>query len=186
MLASLAAPAPALQFSESHKFIESVKKRKGGDVEAMLAAPGSGVIHARDGNGNGVLHILARDRDYTWTSFMLGKGARPDTPDANGNTPLAIASQLGWLEGAQLLVSQGASVNAANKRGETPLILAVHGRHLTLVRLLLAAGANPRHTDSAAGYSAIDYARRDPRAAVILRLLEAPAAKTPEKIGPVL
>jgi hypothetical protein len=38
--------------------------------------------------------------------------------------------------------------------------------------MLLEAGANPDKTDHAAGYSARDYAQRDPRARDILKLIE--------------
>ena len=48
--------------------------------------------------------------------------------------------------------------------GETPLIVAVQQRQPPIVKLLLAAGADPDKTDSAAGYSARDYAKRDSRA----------------------
>src|SRR3712207_8202093 len=50
-----------------------------------------------------------------------------------------------------------------SNRGETQLILAVQKRDLSMVRLLLSRGANPRHTDSVAGLSAIDYAKREDR-----------------------
>ena len=56
--------------------------------------------------------------------------------------------------------------------GETPLIIAVQQREVPIVRQLLDAGANPDRTDTAAGYSARDYATRDPRAHDILQLIE--------------
>jgi ankyrin repeat protein len=71
-----------------------------------------------------------------------------------------------------MLLKRRAQVDATNGQGETALILAVQQRDLAMVRLLLAAGANPARTDRAAGMSALDYARRDTRAAVILKLLE--------------
>jgi ankyrin repeat protein len=55
--------------------------------------------------------------------------------------------------------------------GETALIIAVQQRDLPGVRLLLKHGANPDKTDAAAGYSARDYAQRDPRAREILSLI---------------
>ena len=66
----------------------------------------------------------------------------------------------------------GAKIDQANKMGETPLIVAVQQRQTPVVRLLLAAGANPDKTDSAAGYSARDYAQRDSRARDILKLIQ--------------
>ena len=41
-----------------------------------------------------------------------------------------------------------------------------------LLGALLDAGANPDRSDAAAGYSARDYATRDPRAREILKLIE--------------
>jgi ankyrin repeat protein len=65
----------------------------------------------------------------------------------------------------------GAKVDGANRMGETPLIVAVQQRQTPIVRQLLAAGADPDRTDTAAGYSARDYAQRDPRARDILKLI---------------
>ncbi len=86
-----------------------------------------------------------------------------------------------------MLLRRGASVDLANSRGETPLMLAVQKRDIALVRLLLAKGADPKRTDSVSGYSALDYAKRDGRAAAIVKLLEAPAAKPARPVaGPKL
>jgi ankyrin repeat protein len=57
--------------------------------------------------------------------------------------------------------------------GETPLIVAVQRRNLPLVKLLLQHGANPDKSDSAQGYSARDYAKRDNRSPELLRAIEA-------------
>jgi hypothetical protein len=51
----------------------------------------------------------------------------------------------------------------------------------------MGSGANPKKTDNSAGYSALDYARRDPRAVSLLKLLEAqPAKPAKEAAGPKL
>jgi hypothetical protein len=42
-----------------------------------------------------------------------------------------------------------------------------------IVRSLLNAGADPDKTDSVAGYSARDYAKRDSRTPQLLKLIEA-------------
>jgi hypothetical protein len=55
---------------------------------------------------------------------------------------------------------------------------------MSMVRALLDKGANPKRTDSVAGYSAIDYARRDSRSAAILKLLETPRGPAKPVYGP--
>jgi uncharacterized protein len=186
LLVAAMVPAGAQDFSNAYNFMKAVKERDPTTVNRLVATPGSVVINSKEQpSGNGALHLVVRDRDLNWLSFLLGKGAKADLQNAEGNTPLALAAQLGWLEGAEILVRRS-PVDLANRRGETPLILAVQQRNLPMVRLLLARGADPKRTDSIAGLSAIDYARRDGRAAPILKLLEAP--RTPAKAvqGPKL
>lgn len=183
----LAAPPLAAQgFSDGYNFLKAVKERDGDKVTDLIASDPT-VINRRDaGSGEGALHIVTRNRDLTWLSFLLGKGARPDIQSKEGMTALAIAAQIGWAEGAQLLLARRASVDLPNRSGETPLILAVQRRDVVLTRMLLAKGANPKKSDSAAGLSAIDYAKRDSRAAAILKLLEENSAPKREVSGPGL
>lgn len=182
-----AAPAAAQQ-SEAYRFIKAIKEGDAVTVQSIASAPtGSITINAKDGDsGDGALHLLVRERNRTWIAFLLGKGARPDLQNEEGFSPLALAAQLGWYEGADLLLSRRAEVDLANDRGETPLILAVQRRDVPLVRLLLSKGADPKKTDRVAGYSAIDYARRDARSAAILKALETPPAPKKEAFGPKL
>lgn len=181
------APAAAQQYSDGYTFLKAVKERDGEKVTQLVSEPGSTVVNVSERTtGDRAVHIVARERDHTWLSFLIGKGARVDAQNNQGETPLTIAAQLGWTEGAQLLLSQGAGVDLTNSRGETPLILAVQRRDVPMVRLLLARGADPGRADNVAGLSALDYAKRDPRAATVLRLLEAPPAKPRAIAGPKL
>lgn len=185
LLAVAAVPAFA-QFSDSYNFLKAVRDRDGAKVASIVASPSSVAINARDGrSGEGALHILVRGRDGSWLRYLLSHGARADLQDNQGNTALVVAAQIGWTEGAEALLARGAGVDLANGRGETPLIVAVQRRDLAMVRLLLGRGADPQHTDSVAGYSALDYARRDNRSAAILRLLEAPRNQPIRNYGPV-
>jgi ankyrin repeat protein len=186
MVLMLAAPAPAQQpFSDSFTFLKAVRERDGAKVSDLVAEPGSVVINTRDrGSGEGALHIVVRGRDLNWLAFLLGKGARPDLQTNRGDTPLTLAAQIGWVEGAEQLLARRASVNLANGRGETPLILATQRRDLAMVRLLLSRGADPKRTDNVAGMSALDYAKQDPRAGMVLKLLEAKVAAAKPAAGP--
>ena len=173
ILALLATPLIAQNFSEGFTFLKAVRDRDGTVAERILSNPSSTAVNARDAaTGEGALHILVRGRDLTWLSFMLAHGARPDMQSSDGSTPLIIAAQLGWVDGGQELLSRGANPNLGNRSGETPLIFAVHRRDIQMVRLLLGAHANPALTDNLSGNSAIDYARQDPRAVQILREIE--------------
>ena len=180
-------PAAAQQ-STGSKFLEAVRNRNGGTATDLLAAPGSTVMSAREAKtGDTALHIVTRARDVNWLRFLLSKGARTDVQNEAGDTPLGLAAQVGWVEGAEILLDRRASVDLANAGGETPLIHAVHRRDLGMVRTLLAAGANPKKSDSKAGYSALDYAKQDRRAAAVLKLLEAgPTGQRAEVAGPKL
>lgn len=173
-LAIAAAPVAAQSFSEGYTFLKGVRERDAATVQGMVTnRPNPAVINARDAsNGEGALHILVRGRDLTWLSFLLARGARADLQSNDGTTPLVLAAQIGWVEGAEQLLARGADPNLANSRGETPLIFAVQRRDLPMVRLLVSQRADPDQTDNVAGYSALDYARQDNRAAPILRELE--------------
>lgn len=186
MVLALAVPASGQQtFSDGFTFLKAVKERDGAKVTDLVSEPGSVVINTRErSNGEGALHIVVRGRDLNWLAFLLGKGARPDLQTHRGDTPLTLAAQIGWLEGVEQLLAKRASIDLPNGRGETALILAAQRRDLPLVRLLLARRADPKRTDNVAGMSALDYAKQDPRASAVLKLLEARAAPAKPVAGP--
>lgn len=185
LAAAIAVPVAAQQsFSEGFTFLKAVRERKADVVERILANPSSTAINVRDpGNGETALHILVRGRDSSWLGYMLGHGARPDTGDREGNTPLILAAQLGWLDGAETLLARRANPNLGNSRGETPLAFAVQRRDMPMVRVLLQYRADPNQTDNVSGNSPIDYARQDPRATAILRVLEGTRQTTAPNIS---
>lgn len=177
-LAALAVPAGAQSYSEGYLFLKAVKEKDADKVNALVASSANVVLNLRDqADGEGALHYVTRARELDWLSFLIGKGAKVDIQNYKGETPLSIATQLGWSEGVQLLLQRGASVDLGNQRGETPLMLAVQHRDLPMVQLLLAHGANPNKTDRVSGYSALEYAKRDPRATAMVRALS-------DKAGP--
>jgi ankyrin repeat protein len=154
----------------SDQFVDAVAKRDG-DKATELIADHPTVINARDAKGNTALIIAISRSDSEWTAFLLNKGADPNAPGAGGDTPLIAAARVGFDDAARWLIGLGAKVDGDNKMQETPLIVAVQQRDLPLVKLLLQGGADPDKTDAAAGYSARDYATRDPRAREILKII---------------
>jgi ankyrin repeat protein len=184
IVAALATPLAAQNFSESYTFLKAVRDGDGAKVQQIVNNPSSNAINAREeSSGEGALHILVRQRNAGWIAFLLARGARADLQTNDGTTPLGLAAQLGWTEGATQLLARGARVDLANQRGETPLILAVQASHipvperLAMIELLLSQGADPARQDSFAGYSALDYARQDRRSPAVLRALEARRAR---------
>ncbi|WP_419827006.1 ankyrin repeat domain-containing protein [Sphingomonas sp.] len=187
MMAAIVASAPAVaqQFmSDSYGFLKAVRDRDGAKVQEALDKPGSTILTSRESaTGETALHIVTKRRDGTYAQVFLSRGADIDARDRQGLTPLADAAQLGWVEGVQLFLGRGARVDLADDRGETPLILATQARSLPVAKVLLDAGADPRATDSVAGMSAIDYARRDGRSEALLRMLETTPPKPKRSIA---
>jgi ankyrin repeat protein len=168
----IAAPAAAQMGTPGNDFVEAVKKSDGDKAIGILDAHPSGIVDTKDGEGNTGLIIAINRGDETWTGYLLNKGADPNLAGKGGDTPLIAAARIGFTQAVQWLIAIGAKVDAANRMGETPLIIAVQQREAPIVRQLLDAGANPDRTDAAAGYSARDYATRDPRARDILKMIE--------------
>jgi ankyrin repeat protein len=174
VLASLGASVPAsgqALTSAGYDFVDAVKKSDGGKATTLLDTHPNGLVNARDGEGNTALIIAINRSDESWTGFLINKGADPNLAGKGGDTPLIAASRVGFEPAIEWLISVGAKVDGTNKMGETPLMIAVQQHQVPIVRVLLNQGADPDRTDHAAGYSARDYATRDPRAREILKMI---------------
>lgn len=180
MLAALTAPAIAQLANAGLDFVEAVKNSDGDKVTKLLQDHPDGLFDAKDADGNTGLIIALARRDEEWTGFLINKGASVNLAGQGGNTPLITASRVGFEDAIGWLLAAGAKVDATNRMGETALIAAVQAHQPHVVRILLQAGADPDRTDSAQGYSARDYATRDPRARDILTMIQ---AKKPKPAG---
>jgi ankyrin repeat protein len=163
--------------SPSYEFVKAVRDRNGGKAQELLAGNPAGIVNGRDSDGNTALIIAVTREDQNWTAFLLRRGADVNLAGKGGDTPVIAAARVGFDEAVDWLLGDGAKVDAANKMGETALIVAVQQRNARLVKMLLDAGADPDKTDSAAGFSARDYAQRDTRSRQILQLIEAKKPK---------
>ncbi len=186
---SLALATSAMaQFSDSYNFLQAVKSRDGQKATDLINKP-SPPVDAKDSEtGETALHMVVKRHDDQWLAFLLAHGASPNVKDRLGNTPLHIAAATGDTEMITPLLSYGANINVVNNNGESPLILAIHAHDQAATRLLVSNGADPRLRDTLAGKSAEDYAREDPRAVPLQRILaEAKPKGPPKKVsGPVL
>jgi ankyrin repeat protein len=154
------------------QFVKAIQDGKNDDAVKLLQATPT-LINARDLNGETALIAAINNRDEQWTGYLLQQGADPNLTGPNGETPLIAAARAGFGDAVDWLVQLGARVNETNRSGETALIIAVQRRQVPIVRTLLNAGADPDKTDSVAGYSARDYAKRDNRTPELLKLIEA-------------
>ena len=170
---AVAAPLAAqMSGTTGTDLVEAIKKSDGDKVIQILADKPKGIVNSKDGDGNTGLIIAINRSDETWTGYLLNQGADPNLGGKGGDTPLIAAARVGFSEAARWLIGLGAKVDQPNRMGETPLIIAVQQRDLPMVRQLLDAGADPDRSDAAAGYSARDYATRDPRSRDILKLIQ--------------
>lgn len=174
-------PAVAQSNSQGEALLTAVKDHDGAKLMELVNANGAGFLNARGFDGSTALTLAVQARNSEYTDYLLTRGADPNFPGTGGEPPMVIAARQGWAEGIDHLLIVGARSDATNRQGETALIVAVQLRNTPLVRRLLAAGANPDKSDSSAGMSARDYAKRDNRARDILTMIEhakpAPAPK---------
>lgn len=182
VLAAAAVPAAAQNTGyEPVQFVDAIKSGDNDKAVELLKAHPT-FVNARDAHGDTALIIAIAKRDEEWTPYLLQGGADPNLASRkNGDTPLIAAVRAGYEQAVSWLLGLDAKVDGTNRMGETALIAAVQGRESAMVKRLLAAGANPDKTDSAAGYSARDYAKRDDRNRELIKLIE--GAKPTTKTG---
>ena len=170
---AFAFPAPAQMGGyDGAQFVKAIQDGNSNDAVKLLQSQPT-LINARDLNGQTALIAAINNRDHDWTGYLLQQGADPNMAGPNGETPLIAAARAGFGDAVDWLVQLGARVNDSNRAGETALIIAVQRRQVPIVRTLLNSGADPDKTDSVAGYSARDYAKRDNRTPEMLKLIEA-------------
>lgn len=177
--AAIATPASAQYVSDAEPFINAVRDRDGDKATELLNSRPT-VVNTRNAKGQTALNIVIARSDDLWTRFLIGKGADPNLQESNGDTPLIAAARVGFMDAMEILLKLGAKVDLANRMGETPLIVAVQQREVDATKMLLASGADPDKADSAAGYSARDYAKRDTRTPQLLAAIESAGKAKPK------
>ncbi|MGZ2412409.1 uncharacterized protein ACUXST_001838 [Sphingomonas sp. F9_3S_D5_B_2] len=153
-------------------FVSAVRSRDTGKAMQLYQSVGRRIVDAKGAKGDTALIAAISNNDEAFTAFLINGGADPNLAGQDGDTPLIAAAKSGYAEAVEWLISAGAKVDTANRRGETPLIIAVQLREPRIAKVLLNQGANPDRTDSVAGFSARDYAKRDNRSREILQMIE--------------
>lgn len=177
---ALTSPAHAQPLAGSNvdAFVKAIEARDSNKALELIRSGGATIFNGRSYAGQTALIAAIEGRNDAWIRFLLKEGSDPNVANKDSDTPLIAAARIGHLGAVEALLASDADVNLANSSGETPLIIAVNQRQPQIVRQLLAKGADPDTTDSVAGYSARDYARRDSRSPQILRMIEAADAKS--------
>jgi len=108
-----------------------------------------GVVKARDGLGNTLLHIAAY-KGYKEIVATLLDYARfrilfwiNEKENVFNDTPLHKASINGHADVVELLLKHGADADATSSNGSTPLHYAAYNGHANIVKLLLENCADP-------------------------------------------
>jgi len=156
--------------TDSDEFLTAVKDSEGSEAEKYIDR---GLINTKQRiTGLTALHLVVERRDTLWLTYLLQKKARPDVKDKEGISPLIRAVELNFIEGVEKLLTYKASVDYPNRSGETALIKAVNLGRVDIIPILLKAGADPDRTDVIQGFSAREYATRDPRKQRLLSIIE--------------
>ncbi len=145
------------------------------NLAAMLKAGANPDIC--DGEGNTALHYAVKNKAYDAFELLLRSGADPNKVNTKGETPLFCAvDDQADMAFIRALLKHKADVNiaAAKRNNNTPLIEAARSWEKDgeeLVDLLLAAGADT-NAQVANGRTALIFAVRDNKAAIVKKLLD--------------
>ncbi|CAO3595612.1 unnamed protein product [Absidia cylindrospora] len=97
--------------------------------------------------------------------------------DVDHNGPLALAASNGDLNGVRALLEYQANPNNTESK-KNPLFEAIKAKHYEVVEALLSAGANVNAQDSKTGSSALHYAVKSEKIALVRVLLKHGASPT--------
>ncbi|MCB8998499.1 MAG: ankyrin repeat domain-containing protein [Bacteroidales bacterium] len=102
--------------------------------------------------------LLAVDKgDIAAVSFLLDRGADPNSSTIEGVTPLMYATESGFFEIVKLLVEKGADINKKPFTGPTALISAAERNHYEIAEYFASKKANLDIRDSD-GATAVNHA----------------------------
>jgi ankyrin repeat protein len=95
------------------------------------------VLDTTNDYGHAALHITCINGYSEGAQFLLGKGARFDTPNSTGATPLILTAQQGNLGILMNLLKRKPIVTHQDENGESALNHAVYHLHTKVVEALL-------------------------------------------------
>ncbi len=98
-------------------------------VQALFNHPRKPDLNLRDRDGDTALWQASDNENLEMVKFLLGKGAKPNVPDAAGRSVITTTFLHKTFDVLDLLVAKGADINLASSREMTPLIEAILSNH---------------------------------------------------------
>jgi uncharacterized protein len=133
-------------------------------------------VNRADQDGRTPLMLASFNGHFRIVDVLLKKGAKVDARDAEGRTALMFAATIEQPESVRLLLEAGSEINLVDSvEGFSPLMFAAAEGHIQVVEELLKSGAKLDIVDQD-GDTALSFAKRNGRTAVVERLVEAATA----------
>ncbi|XP_061796850.1 ankyrin repeat and SOCS box protein 14 [Nerophis lumbriciformis] len=112
-------------------------------LELTYGVSGEEAVEYQTQSGDTALLLAVEGGLLDNVSFLLDRGARPDTRNQDQDSPLLLAIRSGRVDLVKLLLQRGAPVNQEGLHRRRPLHEASRLGRAELVSLLLEAGALP-------------------------------------------
>jgi ankyrin repeat protein len=149
-----------------------VRAARTGDAKAVAALiQQKADVNAVAIDGTTALHWAVRADDIETVDALIRAGAQVKTATQHGVTPLYLAADLGNAAMIHRLVVAGGDANGTDISGDTVLMAAVRSGSIDAVRALLDAGAQVNTAEPQVGHTALMWAVREDRPALVSLLL---------------
>ncbi|CAJ1948218.1 unnamed protein product [Cylindrotheca closterium] len=118
------------------------------EIVKLLILEKGADVHAKDEDGETLLHKACEMGHLEVVKFLLEQGADVHAKNKYGSTPLYLPCHNGHLEVVKLLaIDKGAEVRVKDKYDKTPLHHASYNGHLEVAKVLFEKGADVQAKD---------------------------------------
>ena len=149
-----------------------VRAARAGDGRAVVALiQQKADVNATAIDGTTALHWAVRADDLETVDVLIRAGAQVKTTSKHGVTPLYVAADQGNAAIIRRLVAAGADANGTDISGDTVLMAAVRAGNADAVRALLDVGAQVNTAEPQVGHTALMWAVREDRSALVALLI---------------
>ncbi|WAR08524.1 ANK2-like protein [Mya arenaria] len=113
-------------------------------IAKKMALQNGEFLHKKDGNGDTVFHLMAKDGHDRPLDVQLREDKENivNCKNNDGCTPLWLAAASGHLKCVEHMLSRDASIEMTNKSKLTPLMVASQNGHADVVEYMINKNAN--------------------------------------------